>query len=228
MKNLNNRLPVILVICLVIPSVNSFAGVWEDKFEDGNADGWIEVSGDWEVNAGVYEQTTMDAVYQKSILELDNLTDLTLDVDITILDSSAASTSIAAGVLVRTDEEGTSGYRIWGRPDQHGFQFSVWQDNTFQHVITDAAFKAIEGETYHLKVKIEGFTISAWFNDELLVDEYEDADKLFASGYIGLINYNSHCQYDNLIIEGVDVTSNLAVTPAGKLTIAWGKVKKMK
>ena len=120
----------------------------------------------------------MDAVYQKSVIDIDNFTDFTLKVDVTVLDNSGASTSIAAGVLVRTDEEGTSGYRIWGRPDQSGFQFSVWQDNTFTHVITDAAFQAIIGETYHLKVQMEGFIISAWFNDELLVDEYEDAGKL--------------------------------------------------
>lgn len=228
MQILRNILPAMLIAGLMSISLASFAGVWEDRFEDGNADGWSEIAGDWEVKDGVYEQSIMDAAYQKSILDLEGLKDFTLDVDVTILENSAASTSIAAGVLIRTDEDGNSGYRIWGRPDQHGFQFSVWQDNTFAHVITDAAFQSVIGETYHLKVKVEGFLLSAWYDDELLVDEHEDEGKLFASGQIGLINYNSLCQYDNLVIEGAAVPSNLAVAPAGKLAAAWGEVKQIR
>jgi hypothetical protein len=220
------RIPLMmLAISLMIIASISHAGEWEDRFEDGNADGWNEVTGDWAVKDGAYEQSIMEAEYQKSILDLDDITDFTLEVDVAILESSAASTSVAAGVLVRTDDEGTSGYRIWGRPDQHGFQFSVWQDNTFQHVITDAAAKAVEGETYHLKVQIEGFKISAWFNDQLMVDEHEDESKLFATGRIGFINYNAHSVYDNLTVTGPNVLTNIAVEPAGKLAAAWGAIK---
>ena len=216
---------IILSIWLMLLPISVFAGVWWDDFEDGRADGWSEVSGDWEVADGIYQQTTMDAVYQKSMLELQDLSDFTLEVDVTVLEGGQASTSVAAGVLVRTDAHGESGYRIWIRPDQSGFQFSVWQDDTYTHVIIDPATKAVMGEPGHLKVQIEGFTISAWVDDNIMVDEYIDADELFASGRVGFINYNAHAQYDNLIIEGPAVPTNLAVEPVGKLAVAWGIAK---
>jgi hypothetical protein len=216
---------IILSIWLVLLPISVSAGIWWDDFEDGRADGWTEVSGDWEVTDGTYQQTTMDAVYQKSILELEDLSDFTLEVDVTVLEGGQASTSVAAGVLVRTDAEGASGYRIWIRPDQSGFQFSVWQDNAYIHVIVDPATKAVVGEPGHLKVQIEGFTISAWVDDNIMVDEYTDADELFASGRVCLINYNAHAQYDNLIIEGPAVPTNLAVELVGKVAVAWGSIK---
>lgn len=221
------RNTIFLAIFFMIITTSTFAGVWKDDFGDGKDDGWNVVSGEWEVQGGVYEQTIMDAVYQKSILNLENLKDFTIEMDVTILENSAASTSIAAGMLVRTDPDGSSGYRIWVRPDVSGFQFSVWQNNAFVHVITDAATKSINGEINHLKVEIQGFKISAWVDDKNMVDEYEDTSKLFASGHIGLINYNAHCQYDNIVISGTDVPSNTAVATIGKIASLWGTVKNL-
>ena len=71
---------------------------------------------------------------------------------------------------------------------------------------------------------MEGSTMSAWFNDVLIVDEYEDTDNLFESGQIGFLNYNSLCQYDNLTIDGANVPSS-AVTPGSKLASSWGAIK---
>jgi hypothetical protein len=101
----------------------------------------------------------------------------------------------------------------------------VWQDDTYIHVIIDPATKAVVGESEHLKVQIEGFTISAWVDDNVMVDEYTDADELFASGRVCFINYNAHAQYDNLMIDGPAVPTNLAVEPVGKLAVAWGTIK---
>jgi len=39
----------ILSTWLMLLSISVFAGVWWDDFEDGRADGWSEVSGDWEM-----------------------------------------------------------------------------------------------------------------------------------------------------------------------------------
>jgi hypothetical protein len=217
-----------LTIWLMVISATSFAGVWEDRFEDGNADGWNEVEGDWEIKDGVYEQTIMDAAYQKSMLELEDLTDFTMEVDITILEGGAGSTSVAAGVLLRGTDDGSSGYRFWIRDDTNGFQFSLWQDNAYTNVVGVAAERATAGETYRLKVQLEGFEFSAWVDDRLVLDEHVEQGKLFTSGQVGFINYNCHVQYDNLTIDGPNVISNLSVAPAGKLVVAWGTIKMSK
>jgi hypothetical protein len=213
----------VLVVCLVALPLSGFAGVWETDFE--NADGWNVVEGDWGIEDGVYQRTDMTPTYGKSIYLPGDWLNYTLEVDVTILEGGADSASIAAGVLLRTDETGSSGYRIWGRPDQHGFQLSVWQDNTFTHVITDPDEKSILGQTHHLKVQIDGFIISAWFDDNLKIDNYEDVDQLFPTGLIGLINYNAHAQYDNLRVTSDAIDTVSAVTPGSKLTATWGSLK---
>ncbi len=123
---------------------------------------------------------------------------------------------------MRTDATGSAGYRFWIRDDTNGFQFSVWMENTFKHVVVKAEERATPGQVYHLKVQIEEFNISAWVDDRIMVDEHLEADGLFPSGLIGFINYNSHAQYDNLTISGADI---IAVAPVGKLAVTWGNIK---
>ena len=219
------KVKVLCFLVLLLFPLSGFAGVWQDNFDDGRADGWDEVSGDWVVKDGAYIQSATEAEYQKSILDVQNLTDFTLEVDVTVFEGSPASTSIAAGVLVRTNDNGSAGYRFWIRPDQNGFQFSVWQDDKYTHVKTDAAEKAEFGQTYRLKVQLEGFTMSAWVDDRLMVEDYVESGELFASGQVGLINYNAHCQYDNLIMEGENILSNLSVEYCGKLATTWSSIK---
>jgi hypothetical protein len=215
----------IFAISLMIPAISSFAGIWQDNFDDGNADGWDEVSGAWELKDGMYQQTDMVPEYQKTILEDEDMTDYTLEVDVAILEGGPGSTSVAAGVLLRTDDAGSAGYRFWIRNDTGGFQFSIWINDGFTHVITKADERAAPGETYHLKVQIEGFNISAWVDDRLMFEDHAEEQELFPTGRVGLINYNAHCQYDNLIISGESIVSNMAVASAGKLPVTWGNIK---
>lgn len=218
------RIPLfgILTASLMIIAVSSFAGIWEDDFNDGVADGWGEISGEWKVEGGAYQRTDMVPEYGKSIYGSGDWADYTIEADVTIIEGGPDSTSVAAGLLLRTDATGSSGYRFWTRDDTNGFQFSVWKDNTFKHVITDAAERAIPGQTYHLKVELEGFNISAWVDDRIMVDNHADADQLFESGLVGLINYNAHAQYDNITISSDTIA---AVAPSKKLTTMWGSIK---
>ena len=214
---------IIVSVSLMTYAAGSYAGVWQDDFEDGRADGWDEVRGTWEVIDGIYEQTDIAAEYQNSIHENETWTDYALEIDITILESSGASTSVAAGVLLRANETGSSGYRIWIRTDSGGFQFSLWENDSYTHIVTQAAERAISGETYRLKVEIEGSTLSAWVDDRVMFEDQVDEGNLFPTGRVGLINYNCHVQYDNLTLSGDGV---IAVSPTIQSTaIAWGIIK---
>jgi hypothetical protein len=208
----------------MICAAGSYAGTWLDNFEDGRADDWEEISGDWDVEDGVYKQTEATAAYQKSIHESEDWTDYTLEVDITILESSAASTSVAAGVLLRSDDTGSFGYRIWIRADSGGFQFSLWENNGYTHVTTQAAEVAALGETYTLKVEIEGNILSAWVDDRSMFEDYTEEADLFPTGRLGLINYNCSVLYDNISVSGDNIY--MAVSPTSQSTAtAWGAIK---
>lgn len=222
MRTAKSSLLSIVIASLMVISVSSSAGVWEENFDDGNADGWNVITGEWSVENGVYQRTDMVPEYGKSMNEGGDWADYVLDVDVTIVEGGPDSTSVAVGMLLRTDETGSSGYRIWLRDDTNGFQFSVWTDNNFIHVITKAEERATPGQTYHLKVALDGFTLSAWVDDRLMFEDYVDQDRLFSSGTIGFINYNAHAQYDNLAVSGDTIA---AVAPTRKLAITWGSIK---
>lgn len=214
---------------MILFAFSSFAGVWEDNFNDGIADGWNEVFGEWSVDNGVYQRTDMVADYYKSVSDLTHLENFTLEADVTIVEKGADSTSVAAGVLLRTDETASSGYRFWLRGDTNGFQYSVWKDSKFTNIIDNPDEVATFGQMYHLKVQLQDFTFSAWVNDSIMVDNYVDPDQLFASGLICLINYNCHVEYDNLKVTSDEIAGAASAVSStdntDKLASEWGATK---
>ena len=215
------RVSCLILTILFCQSIAS-AGTFIEDFESGRVDDWDEVTGTWEVEDGAYQQVDMVAEYAKTINKTLGWTNYTIEVDVTIVEGGPGSTSVCAGLLLRTDDTGTAGYRLWIRDDSNGFQFSNWIENTFQHVITNANERATPGQANRLKVEIEDFTISAWVDDRLMFEEYEDANQLFPIGKVGFIVYNSHAKFDNLAISGEGI---IAVAPAGKLAATWGSIK---
>lgn len=210
------------VLAVLFSQSIAFAGTFIEDFDSGQVNDWIEVTGEWEAEGGVYQQLDMVPEYAKTINKTGGWTNYTIEVDVTIVEGGPDSTSVCAGLLLRTDETGTAGYRLWIRDDTNGFQFSNWIENTFLHVITNADERATPGEAYRLKVEIEDFTLSAWVDDRLMFEDFDDEDKLFPIGKIGFISYNSHAKFDNLTITGADI---IAVAPAGKLAVKWGNIK---
>ena len=224
MRTASKILAIVVSISLMICAAGSYAGTWLDDFEDGRADEWEDISGTWEVEDGVYEQVDVVPEYHKCIHENEDWTDYTLEVDITILENSAGSTSVAAGVLLRSDDSGSSGYRIWIRTDSGGFQFSLWENDSYTHVITQAAEQAVLGETYRLKVEIDGDILSAWVDDRSMFEDYTEEADLFPTGRVALINYNCSVQYDNISVSGESIY--IAVPPTSQSTAtAWGAIK---
>ena len=221
MKKLRTSILATLATSLIITAA-SFAGVWEDNFDDGLADGWSEIDGEWKVEDGMYQRVDKVNIYGKSVNDLTDLTDYTLEVDVTIVEKGPDSTSVAAGVLLISNEDASSGYRLWLRDDTNGFQFSTWQDNKYTNVLGEPAERAVSGQTHHLVIEVEGFSFSAWVDGRVVFEDQVDPDGLFPSGQIAFINYNCHVKYDNLTLSGDTLA---AVSPGGKLAATWGSIR---
>ncbi|MFC1712529.1 family 16 glycoside hydrolase [Candidatus Poribacteria bacterium] len=221
MKKVKISLLCALATSLVFAAA-SFAGTWEDNFDDGLADGWNEIDGEWKVEDGMYQRVDKVNIYGKSVNDLTDLADYTLEVDVTIVEKGPDSTSVAAGVLLRSNEDASSGYRIWLRDDTNGFQFSTWEDNAFTHVATQAEERAVPGQAHHLEVTVEGFMFSASVDGRVAFQDQVEPNGLFPSGRVAFINYNCHVKYDNLTISSDTIA---AIAPGGKLAVTWGALK---
>ena len=55
--------------CLLLLSPFAYAGVCKDDFEDGNANGWKEVSGTWAVQDGACVQLEADGDVPRTVIQ---------------------------------------------------------------------------------------------------------------------------------------------------------------
>ena len=200
----------------------AFAGTWKYDFNDGKADGWEGIVGKWKVEDKAYAETGWTQ-YAKTTAGEESWEDYTVECDVTLVESFAGGGSKdCAGLLVRTDQKGENGFRFWIRTDMAP-QFSKWIDNNFEHIKQDILVGIEIGETYHLKVIIEGNTYQGFINDEEVV-VYDDKDGFRKSGMIGLITYQAHPHFDNVTVSGENI-KGLSVQPNCKLSTCWGRIK---
>jgi hypothetical protein len=123
---------------------------------------------------------------------------------------------------VRADQKGENGFRFWIRTDMPP-QFSKWINDKYEHIKQDIPVKIEIGETYHLKVIIEGNKYQGFIDDEEVLN-HEDKDGFRKSGRIGLITYKAYPHFDNVTVSGENV-KGLAVQSGGKLSARWGRIK---
>lgn len=206
------------------------ADIWRFDAEDPasidlwtpNEEGPRTGPSEWEIRDGWLHQTVIEEMYHKAAAGDAAWTDYSVELDM-VMEESAGGTYFA-GLLLRSDAGAGNGYRLVLH-SQGQFQLSLWQDNAYQH-IEQPAFAVQLGEEYHLRVLLEGWTLSAWGNGEPILEAFElgPGAQNFESGMLGLMNYGCHVRYDNIEVSGPAVKS-LSVEPTGKLAILWGAAK---
>jgi hypothetical protein len=176
---------------------------------------------EWEIDGGWFHQTATEEMYHKAAAGSSDWTDYTVEFDMCILEGPRS----CAGVLLRSDSAAANGYRLWMH-DEGAFQFTTWQDNEWKVHIIRPPFTPEQGKEYHMKVSIEGWTVSAWVDGEPIIEGHEIGNDMqfFESGMLGLINYGCHVRYDNIEVSGPNVRS-LLVEPHSRLATTWGWMK---
>lgn len=214
------RVSIMFLIFMAFGSV-AFAGTWVVDFNNGKVDDWDEVFGEWKAEQGGYAEVA-GTQYAKTMWGDMNWADYTVEVDVTLLEEVGFN---CAGLLIRANEDGTQGFRFWIRTDEWKCQFSKWVNNAFVHIVEKFIMDVKIGETYHLKVIVEGTRYQCFADEELVID-HDDKENISANGKIGLITYQAYPLFDNLTISGPKIPSS-AVEPGAKLTASWGAIKSM-
>jgi len=228
----------LICVSLVLVFASSALALIDD-FDDGKADGWEAIQGDWKVKNGEYIQedtewtvTNTNETYHRSFLGDVNWTDYTVEVDV-IIDGPGELAPIA-GVFVRVTEKSEEGpyyfFRIDTRPDW-GPGAVESPNNNFDGANggqmeggLDPAFLALEENEveYHLKVVAEGNHFLYYVDNDLILDIVDDVDP-FLKGAVGLGTFNAGASFDNFQATGEGLPG--AVSKEGKLTACWGTLK---
>jgi len=217
--------------CLLLLSSLAYAGEIRDDFEDGNANGWKEVAGDWEIQDGAYVQlgVSMDFVDEvprtiiQSPWDFDNGT-----IEVTIeFDRQSGGT-----------EEPCILYRMID--DDNGYVFRLRSTHLEVGRLVEGVFESIRGDAYpididepiNIKLVVEGIITKVYYNGTLTNRVGDPNDKGDEKGKVGLavLNAGQPIYFDDLIISGNSVApfqdfGDQAVEPVGKLASVWGAIK---
>lgn len=205
-----------------------------ENFDDGKADKWLEVSGEWKVEKGEYIQNEATAkgggearnrasgyaIGDKSWV------DYTFSVRI-----NPISASNYAGVMFRVGslDGGAEGNTFNNKSTYYywligigGNYSKIWQAPVLKALEETPGDTLKAGSWNEVKVDMKGQNAKLYLNGKLQKDFKFPADVQIDFGGIALATYNASASFDDVKVEGV----GLAVAPKDKLATLWGGIKK--
>ena len=213
--------------CLLLLSPFAYAGVCRDDFEDGNANGWKEVSGTWEVRDGVYVQLEADGDVPRTVIQSPwEFTDGNIEVTITF-DKKSDGNEIPA-ILYRMVD------------DDNGYAFRLHNDRLEVGKLANGQYSNIRGDAFpiaikkpcQIKLEVEGVFTKVYYDGVIKMRIGDPEPKRgFDQGKIGLAVFdaNKPIYFDNVTIEGEKIfpffSFGKKVAPCQKLTSVWGRIK---
>ena len=216
----------IFCICAFL-SLNFMPGAFAltDNFNDGNANGWTEIQGDWSVKKDEYVQedtkwttTATHETYTRSYLGEEDWEDYTFSAKVRIEEGGELAPII--GIFFRVTEKSDTGDYYLFRLDERASEapgLNKAPNITMQINNNDPAEI---GRDYILKVEVKGDNIKCYVDDKL---EIEVEDDSFPQGAIGVGTFNAEGHFDDVNVNGKGIPS--AVLTEGKLSTTWGWIK---
>jgi len=213
-------------LCLL--SSHVYAGECIDDFENGNADGWKEFAGEWEVEEGAYVQSAASVDIRgipRTIIQSPwEFADGSIEVTVTFEKRSAGSEVPA--ILYRMIDE-NNGYAF--RLHSDSMEVGKFLEGEYQDIRGDAQIINI-GKPCQIKLEVEGIFTKVYYNGEIKA-RIGDLDKTFEKGKIGIAVFEpgDPIYFDDIIINGEGVFPfpplSYKVDPGAKLTSSWGELK---
>jgi hypothetical protein len=224
--------------CLLLLSSLAYAGKCIDDFENGNADGWNEASGDWEVQNGAYVQLgagkNVMGIPHTIIESPWEFSDGTIEVTI-IFSEESDGTEVPAILYRMIDEDNGYAFRLRkeaganNEADRFIMEVGKFLDGQFDYIRGDA-FPVDIGKPCKIKLEVEGMFTKAYY-DGIIRIRVGDLTETFDKGKIGLAVFdaNEPVYFDDVIINGEGIFPFLPlsekVDPGGKLASVWGQIK---
>ncbi|MTQ96519.1 DUF1080 domain-containing protein [Pseudoflavonifractor sp. BIOML-A16] len=193
---------------LVCRSMGDAQGVlFRDDFNDGSADGWEPVSGEWSVVDGAYVQSNIKDGHQTFAGDM-SWTDYEFEVKVTPADTSKNIAVMLNGRAKDANDRYIGSYnngtlsincRISGK-DKDG------------KALVSKPYAMELGAAYTMKMVFRGDQIELWING---VKELEVRDDTYSAGRIGLVTFNTSAKFDDVVVRTVSGEPQ----PAGPIAV---------
>jgi hypothetical protein len=215
--------------CLLLLSSFAYAGKCIDDFENGNADGWKVVEGDWEVQEGVYVQLGLDlneAGIPRTIIQSPwEFGNGSIEVTISF-DNKSDGTEIPAILYRMTDENNGYAFRL----RSNHMEVGKLLDGQYNNIRGDAQKVNID-KPCKMRLEVDGIFTKVYYNGEIKARIGDPNGKGDEKGLIGLAVFDASkpVYFDDIIINGEGISPfhplSHPVEPSGKLVWLWGDIR---
>lgn len=195
--------PLVVLAVLVLVALGRLTyaqpGVlFQDDFNDGNADGWYVLEGDWRVVNYEYIDDRVGAGYRMDVTTVGSpgWADYVYEAQVLVEQREG-------GLAFRVSDDSRSGYMTTIRPHlQDALLMKAWDFPSMSHVYLDqVAFSASYNTWYTMKVVVEGSNMTVYVDDQPILSA---TDAEFAAGKIGLYQVKSIARYDNVLVTALE------------------------
>ena len=226
------RLFSIAIICcvLMVGTCLSTSPAFADEqiwTFDGNVTDWTVANGSWQVQDGVYKQTSRWGEAMHSLGGDTNWTDHTLEARVRLDEGNWAGVVFRARnefeyyVYLLCPLENKS--ELWRHRRSRAFKDGFEGRDEIEHNIEPSTVTITRHEWFDLKVVVAGNSIQVSING---VQQGEFTDDAYATGKIGVWTWDTQASFDDLKVKGLKTTDTLTpVQPQAKLATTWASVK---
>lgn len=219
------RLQVFISLSLLI--VFASLGIAAEQlwtFDDTAAD-WVASNGTWEVQEGVYKQTTRWGKAMHALVDSEPWTDHGLSAKVRVEEGHWAGIVFRAQnefeyyVYLLCPKENKS--ELWRHRRSTAFKDGFEGRDEIDHDITPLGLTLTKQEWFTLSVQVEGERIAVAING---IEQGVFRDSTYPAGTVGLWTWDTQASFDD-----VSVTDELApvtpVEPRWKLATSWANLK---
>lgn len=196
-------------------------------FDDTAAD-WTPANGTWEVEDGVYKQTTRYGKAQKALANGAEWTDHTVAAKVRI------EAGHWAGIVFRAQNEfeyyvylicpKENKSELWRHRRSTAFKDGFEGRDEIEHDIAPIGLTLARNEWFTLRATLEGSRIALAIND---IEQAVFVDDTYPRGKIGVWTWDTQASFDDVSVNGVNTTSLTPVEPHGKLATAWAELRQI-
>ncbi len=185
--------PVIIDTPTSIPTATPFVStLYNDNFDDNDANGWLEIIPSWKLVDGQYICISNNNVGGQTLSGDDQWTDYVVSADI-----KTVSGTIDGGVFGRVQDA----EHLYLAQLHRGKATIHRRENTWIPLVS-VPFAAEHGTVYRVSLEFRGTKINMYVND-VLVTSAEDA--AYLSGKIGLRCANNQTFFDNVTVTETEI-----------------------
>jgi len=179
-----------------------------ETFDDGSADGFVEVRGTWSLDGDAYTQSTEapPGPYY-SWVDAGDYTDYMVEVDFVLPGGGTAQ------VVYAHADTGTN-YRVDFAANEVRVCVPVWGEDWFSRSFTTNVENLVTGQIYHARIDVGSEGVRVWLDYTLLLAESWAGGTPLGDGNVGVGTYGCSSSFDDFIVGLRERTSRVVVEDA--------------